>query len=183
MGDPGPHPERSAGAQGPRRPNCGGPAKRLALYLHTGRGAMIKSGCIFALLAAALAASPPAGAAGALAVGSTSDVSKDGIAVGTSINYDTAEEARAAALKRCREYKPAPKAAAMCQSVGTFKSECYAVSFDPKPGRLGDRIHQGAGGGAGARELQSHRGRQPTRLLPDRRIEMRRKVKPRGHAF
>jgi len=98
---------------------------------------MIKSGCIFALLAAALAASPPAGAAGALAVGSTSDVSKDGIAVGTSINYNTAEEARAAALKRCREYKPAPKAAAMCQSVGTFRGECYAVSFDPKAGTPG----------------------------------------------
>jgi hypothetical protein len=99
---------------------------------------MIKFGCFFALLAAvALSASSPAGAAGALAVGSTSDVSKDGIAVGTSINYDTPEEARAAALKRCREYKPAPKAAAMCQSVGTFRGECYAVSFDPKAGTPG----------------------------------------------
>ena len=97
---------------------------------------MIKLGCVFALLAA-VAGSSPAGAAGALAVGSTSDVSKDGIAVGTSINYDTPEEARSAALKRCREYKPAPKAAAMCQSVGTFKSECYAVSFDPKAGTPG----------------------------------------------
>jgi hypothetical protein len=89
------------------------------------------------LAAVALSASSPAGAAGALAVGSTSDVSKDGIAVGTSINYDTAEQAREAALKRCREYKPAPKAAAMCQSVGTFKGECYAVSFDPKAGTPG----------------------------------------------
>ena len=99
---------------------------------------MIKLGFFFGLLAAAaVSASSPAGAAGALAVGSTSDVSKDGIAVGTSINYNTAEEARAAALKRCREYKPAPKAAAMCQSVGTFKGECYAVSFDPKAGTPG----------------------------------------------
>lgn len=97
---------------------------------------MIKLGCVFALLAA-VAGSSPAGAAGALAVGSTSDVSKDGIAVGTSINYDTPEEARSAALKRCREYKPAPKAAAMCQSVGTFTGECYAVSFDPKAGTPG----------------------------------------------
>jgi hypothetical protein len=98
---------------------------------------MIKSDCFFALLAAALAASSPAGAAGALAVGSTSDVANDGIAVGHSINYNTAEEARAAALKRCREYKPAPKAAAKCQSVATFAGECYAVSFDPKPGTTG----------------------------------------------
>ena len=61
-------------AQRPRRPNCGWQAKRLASPLHTGRGAMIKLGCVFALLAVAVAASSPAGAAGALAVGSTSDV-------------------------------------------------------------------------------------------------------------
>jgi len=94
---------------------------------------MIKSGCFSALLATAvLLAGSPARAEGALAVGSTSDVIKDGIAVGTSVNYDTADEALEAALKRCRDYKPAPKAAALCQSVGTFKGECYAVSFDPK---------------------------------------------------
>jgi Domain of unknown function (DUF4189) len=96
---------------------------------------MIKLGCVFALLA--VAASSPAGAAGALAVGSTSDVSKDGIAVGTSINYKTASEAEQASLKRCRDYKPAPKAAAQCRSVGTFRGECYAVSFDPKEGTPG----------------------------------------------
>jgi hypothetical protein len=79
----------------------------------------------------------PASADGALAVGSTSDVAKDGIAVGTSINYKTAEEAREAALRRCRDYKPAPKAAAQCRSVGTFRGECYAVSFDPKAGTPG----------------------------------------------
>lgn len=86
---------------------------------------------------AIVCASAPARADGALAVGSTSDVAKDGIAVGTSINYTSANDARDAALKRCREYKPAPKAAAMCQSVGTFKGECYAVSFDPKAGTPG----------------------------------------------
>ena len=99
---------------------------------------MIKLAGVFALIAAAtIAASSPAGADGALAVGSTSDVAKDGIADGTSVNYKSVAEAREAALKRCREYKPAPKAAAMCQSVGTFKGECYAVSFDPKPGTPG----------------------------------------------
>jgi Domain of unknown function (DUF4189) len=99
---------------------------------------MIRVCCFISLLAvAAVAAGTPAGADGALAVGSTSDVAKDGIAVGTSINYKSADEARQAALKRCREYKPAPKAAAQCLSVGTFKGECYAVSFDPKPGTPG----------------------------------------------
>ena len=38
---------------------------------------------------------------------------------------------------RCREYKAAPKAAAQCITVGTFKGECYAISFDPKPGTPG----------------------------------------------
>jgi hypothetical protein len=90
-----------------------------------------------ALIAIAAMASSPARADGAVAVGSTSDVVKDGIAVGTSINYETADEALQAALRRCRDYKPAPKAAAQCRSVGTFHDECYAVSFDPKEGTPG----------------------------------------------
>ncbi len=99
---------------------------------------MIKLGCFSALLATAvLIAGSPARADGALAVGSTANVIKDGIAVGTAINYGSADEALQAALNRCRGYKPAPKAAALCQSVGTFKGECYAVSFDPKDGTPG----------------------------------------------
>ena len=97
----------------------------------------MKLGCIVALVAIAAAASSPAGADGALAVGSTADVAKDGIAVGTSINYKTPDEAEQAAMQRCRDYKPAPKAAAQCRSVGTFKGECYAISFDPKDGTPG----------------------------------------------
>jgi hypothetical protein len=100
--------------------------------------AMMKLSCGVALIAiVAVAASSPAAADGALAVGSTSDVAKDGIAVGTSINYKSAEEAVEAALKRCSDYKPAPKAAALCMSIGSFKGECYAVSFDPKAGTPG----------------------------------------------
>jgi hypothetical protein len=100
-------------------------------------GLMIRVSCVVALIAVAAVASTPAGADGALAVGSTADVAKDGIAVGTSINYKTADEAAEAALRRCRDYKPAPKAAAQCRSVGTFRGECYAVSFDPKAGTPG----------------------------------------------
>src|SRR5262249_29364759 len=74
---------------------------------------------------------------GALAVGSTADVAKDGIAIGSSINYKSSDEAEQAALQRCRDYKPAPKAAAQCRSVGTFRGECYAISFDPKAGTPG----------------------------------------------
>jgi Domain of unknown function (DUF4189) len=94
-------------------------------------------GCLVTLLAAAaICANAPAGAAGALVVGSTSDL-KDGIAVGSAINHGTAEEAQAAALKVCREYKPAPKAAAVCRLVETFSGQCFAFSFDPKPGASG----------------------------------------------
>jgi hypothetical protein len=95
---------------------------------------MIKLGCAIAVVVMAGAA---ARADGALVVGSTADVAKDGIAIGTSVNYKTPEEADAAALERCRNYKPAPKAAAQCRSVGTFKGECYAISFDPKDGTPG----------------------------------------------
>jgi hypothetical protein len=98
---------------------------------------MMKFGYVVALVAVAAVAASPTLADGALAVGSTSDVAKDGIAVGTSINYKTPDEAEQAALKRCKDYKPAPKAAAQCRSVGTFKDECYAVSFDPKEGTPG----------------------------------------------
>jgi hypothetical protein len=99
---------------------------------------MMKFAGIIALTAiAALAASAPAGADGALAIGSTPDVAHDGIAIGTAINQTTPEEATEAALQSCRGYKDAPKAAAMCQSVGTFKGECYAISFDPRRGMPG----------------------------------------------
>ncbi len=95
---------------------------------------MIKLGCALAVVMLAGAA---ARADGALAVGSTADVAKDGIAIGTSVNYKGPEAADAAALEKCRGYKPAPKAAAQCRSVGTFKGECYAISFDPKDGTPG----------------------------------------------
>ena len=74
---------------------------------------------------------------GALAVGSTSNVTKDGIAFGTAINYKSTSEAGSIALKYCRDYKPAPKAAVQCQLIATFKTECYAISMDPKAGTPG----------------------------------------------
>ncbi len=98
---------------------------------------MIRPGCVCALLAITALAATPARGDGALTVGSTADVVRDGIAVGTSVNYKTADEALEAALKRCHDYKPAPKAASLCQSVGTFRGECYAVAFDPKTGTPG----------------------------------------------
>ena len=92
---------------------------------------------VAAMVITGLTGSTPAGADGAIAVGSTSNVARDGIALGTAINYKTPDEARDAAVKRCHAFKPAPKAAALCQLVGTFKGECYAIAFDPKAGTPG----------------------------------------------
>lgn len=98
---------------------------------------MIKSSLSAALMLTVLSLTAPAFGEGALAVGSTSDVSKDGIAFGTAVNYKTSAAAREAALEKCRGYKPAPKAAAQCQIVGTFRRECWAIAMDPEPGTPG----------------------------------------------
>ena len=79
----------------------------------------------------------PAAANGALAVGTTSNVVKDGVAFGAAINYQTEAEARTAALENCKKFKGAPLAAAQCQLVGAFKSECYGIAMDPKAGTPG----------------------------------------------
>lgn len=111
---------------------------------HTGNAhantgvSMNKASLSVVLMTTTLALMPAlAWAEGALAVGSTADVSKDGIAFGTAINYKTPAAARDAALEKCRGYKPAPKAAAECQLVGTFRRECWAIAMDPKPGTPG----------------------------------------------
>ena len=79
----------------------------------------------------------PAAANGALAVGTTSNVVKDGVAFGTAINYQTEAEARTAALENCKKFKGAPLAAAQCRLVGAFKGECYGIAMDPKAGTPG----------------------------------------------
>jgi Domain of unknown function (DUF4189) len=93
------------------------------------------------MLAAVLAVLPLPGAAGsawadgALAVGSTGDVVRDGIAFGMVIDEPKATAA-AEALKRCRTFK-ARAAAERCSVVATFSGECFAVAYDPKPGTPG----------------------------------------------
>jgi hypothetical protein len=98
---------------------------------------MTRIGITALAASAVLAATAPAGADGALAIGTTADAVHDGFAVGAAINFKTGEEATEAALQSCREFKGAPKAAATCQSVGTFKGQCYAIAFDPRRGTRG----------------------------------------------
>jgi hypothetical protein len=100
-------------------------------------------------LAAALAtAGAPAWADGALAVGTTGDVVKDGIAFGMVVN-ESKETAAETAVKRCRTFK-ARAAADRCKLIATFAGECFAVAYDPQPGT------PGAGWGIGADQLAAN---------------------------
>jgi hypothetical protein len=79
----------------------------------------------------------PAAADGAITVGTTSNVVKDGVAFGTAINYESDAEARKRAIEFCHKFKGAPKAAAECMVAASFKDECYAIAMDPKAGTPG----------------------------------------------
>jgi hypothetical protein len=76
-------------------------------------------------------------AEGAIAVGSSGNFAKDGFAFGGAINKPTKDAAREQALATCRKYEGAPKMAEICRVLSTFNRECYALSFDPKPGTPG----------------------------------------------
>ena len=90
-----------------------------------------------AFAAAAFSFAPGAAAEGAFALGSSGDIAKDGVSYGYSTNNATTSEAVENAMKECRVGKNAPKMAAICKLVTTFKNECVAVAWDPKPGTPG----------------------------------------------
>jgi len=90
-----------------------------------------------ALAVAALSFAPDVRAEGAFALGSSGDIAKDGVSYGYSTNNATTSEAVENALKECRVGKNAPKMAAICKLVTTFKNECVAIAWDPKPGTPG----------------------------------------------
>jgi hypothetical protein len=77
-----------------------------------------------------------AGAAGALAVARPSDIAAEGYSYGTAFNFDSEEEARTAALNRCRDTK-SEKRREMCKVIVIFKGQCVAVAMDPKDGTPG----------------------------------------------
>jgi hypothetical protein len=90
-----------------------------------------------ALAAAVIACAPRAQAEGALALGSSGDIAKDGVSYGYSTNHATTADAVENALTECRGGKNAPKMAAICKLVTTFKNECIAIAWDPQPGTPG----------------------------------------------
>jgi hypothetical protein len=77
-----------------------------------------------------------AAAEGALAIGITGDVAKDGYSIGINVNSKTAQEARDSALNWCKTHG-AKQTEDKCQIVTTFRNQCVAEAQDPKPGTPG----------------------------------------------
>ena len=88
---------------------------------------------------------------GAIAMGTTGDVVKHGIAFGLVAN-EPKEKAADLALSRCRAFVKgsSPQATAQCKVVATFTRECFAVAYDPQPGT------PGAGWGVGPTQLAAN---------------------------
>jgi hypothetical protein len=80
----------------------------------------------------------PQGAAseGAVALGLTGNITKDGYAIGININSASEAEARAAALKYCQSHG-SDVARAKCEIFATFHDQCAAEAEDPQPGTPG----------------------------------------------
>jgi hypothetical protein len=85
-----------------------------------------------------VAESTSALAAGALAVGQTGNIRKDGLAIGFAVNRATKDRAEADALKQCLDFKAAPdRTRALCKIVQVYEKQCVAVALDPKNGTPG----------------------------------------------
>jgi hypothetical protein len=105
--------------------------------------------CAAAVAAAALAsAAARSWAEGAIAMGTTGNVVRDGIAFGMVVN-EPKDQAAGTAIDRCRSFQ-ARAAAERCKVVATFSRQCYAVAYDPQPGT------PGAGWGVGVDQLAAN---------------------------
>jgi hypothetical protein len=98
---------------------------------------MLKSSILgFALV---LAATSPASAYGALAIGGNpADAAAKGLAFGISHNYGTKDAAEAEAMKQCLSQTDAPaETVALCKLVENFSHEWVVVALDPGAGTPG----------------------------------------------
>jgi hypothetical protein len=77
-----------------------------------------------------------AAAEGAMALGVTGNITKDGYAIGININSGNEAEARDAALKYCKSHG-SDVARAKCEIFATFRNQCAAEAEDPQPGTPG----------------------------------------------
>lgn len=100
----------------------------------------IASFALIALVTCGLSTVPSSAAfaEGALAVGRTSNVAKDGIAIGWATGYASEKLAEDSAMNKCLNFKDAPqRTRKRCQIVNTFKDQCVAISLDPQAGTPG----------------------------------------------
>lgn len=87
---------------------------------------------------AALALASPVCAAGAIAVGQTTNVAKDGVAIGWATGSVDKGRAESVAKQKCLDFKDAPqKTRDLCRIITTFENQCIAISLDPKAGTPG----------------------------------------------
>jgi Domain of unknown function (DUF4189) len=108
-------------------------------------------GAMLALAGAHLLVAGAAVADGAVAVGSTGDVVKHGIAFGMVVD-EPKDKAAQIALARCRAFVKgsSAEAVAQCKVVATFSRECFAVAYDPQPAT------PGAGWGVGKDQIEAN---------------------------
>lgn len=90
---------------------------------------MRQIGLALIVIGMAAITSSAASAAGALAIGQTNNVAQDGVAIGATVDYATAAEARSEALRECRD-APAPLASKNCEIVQEYTRACAAIAMD-----------------------------------------------------
>jgi hypothetical protein len=100
-----------------------------------GRPALV---CFFALCCAPVGAAwtQRAAAEGALAIGITGDIAKDGYSIGIAYNSGTEQQAKDVALEHCKTHG-GPLSEAKCEIIVTFKDMCVAEAEDPQAGTPG----------------------------------------------
>jgi Domain of unknown function (DUF4189) len=91
-----------------------------------------------AALTLCLAVNDRSMAAGAVAVGEPSDISKDGVAIFTYVRADNSSIAKEKALAGCKALPNASSTSkALCKVVATFEDQCVAQALDPEDGTPG----------------------------------------------
>lgn len=98
---------------------------------------MLRVSTLLSLVALCIATLPQhAAAEGALALGLTGDIAKDGYSIGITANDDTEEVARKGALDHCKTHG-GPLSEEKCEIIVTFQNLCAAEAEDPQPGTPG----------------------------------------------
>jgi Domain of unknown function (DUF4189) len=100
---------------------------------------MVKRSAVLLALCCALGAAgwPERSAAeGAIALGVTGNITKDGYSIGINVNSGSEAEARDSAMKYCSSHG-SNVTRAKCEIFATFHNQCVAEAEDPQPGTPG----------------------------------------------